>query len=208
MFEAIGYVAFPLALCGLWRLWPRRIADASVLLLAPFVLQCLLVPLLRSNVRFLTGYGVLLLPLAGVGAAWAVRASPAVRARPVLASLLVFTVFAGDIMRIPRARRANRIVLRELGEHLRPTLRAGENVATDMPRLAYFLGLPPIPPRRIDRAEILASCKDPRTRFAIVIEPRTGVSADDLRATGLVPVELPDRLRELAARRQMLVFGR
>lgn len=205
MFEAIGYAALPLAALGAWRLLPLRRASPTWLLLAPFVVQCAIVPLLRSNIRFLAGYGVLLLPLAGVGAAWICAR---LRSRPLALALLAVLAFAGDLVRLPQQRRADRVVERDLGLHLRGTLRPGEVVATEMPRLVYFLGLPPIPPRAIPRDELLAACRDPRTRYAIVVAARSGVTAADLSALGFSPLALPPALHAAAGARGLLVFAR
>ncbi len=67
LFEAVGYVATALALLGLWsrrRLLLRGDASLPILLLC---LQIAIIPLVRATIRFVSGYGILLLPFAGDG---------------------------------------------------------------------------------------------------------------------------------------------
>jgi hypothetical protein len=205
-FEAIGYVAFPLAVAGALLARPRRAADPAVLLLVPFLLQCAVVPFLRSNSRFLVGYGMLLLPFAGLAAA---RAADRLKGAPrALVVVLALAVVLGDVVRIPQVRRAERVVERELGEWLGARLGAGESIATDMPRLSFYAGLRPGPPRAPGRDELLAAAAATPTRFVAVVAARSRISEGDLRELGLAPIVLPDRLSTLAAERGVLVFAR
>jgi hypothetical protein len=204
--EAVGFTVVPLAVLGLARADLRGLRDAAALWLGWFLLQCAVVPLLRSNLRFFAGYGMLLLPFAGIGMvtllAW-------LRARPGwLRVLLIAVVALPDAVRLPQLRRADRVVERELGAWLRPRLRAGETIATEMPRLAFFAGLPPIPPRRIERDEILLRCRDPATRFAAVVVERTGLHAADLAPLGFVELKLPEALGRSVHERGVIVCWR
>ncbi len=202
-FEAIGYVALPLAVVGVVRARPIRLRDPAAWMLATFLLQCAVIPALRSNIRFLAGYGILLLPFAGIGAA---RIASWARERPVaLRVALLAAAFGPDFARLPQSRRAARIVLVELGAFLEPRLDDTHRLATEMPRLAYFAGQKPGPPRPIPRDEILRQAEAPTTHVVAVVEPRTHVSIEDLRSLGFAPMELPDRLRQLVTDRGMLV---
>jgi hypothetical protein len=63
--EGLGWVALPLMLFGIWRHRPRSFAQPAFLLLAPLLLQGLVIPLLHSHYRFVSGLGVLWFPFAG-----------------------------------------------------------------------------------------------------------------------------------------------
>jgi hypothetical protein len=205
LFEAIGYVALPLALLGVARLRPRW-RDPAALALALVALQVAVVPLLRSNIRFLSGYGMLLLPFAGAAIA---ALLPRVRRWPLPAQLaLAFTVVAGDLVRLPQTRRAERRIERELGEHLRGLLAPGEGIATDMPRLAFHAGLRPPEPRPIPPAEVLALAEQPATRFVAVVAGRTAVDGAEIAALGFAPATLRGPLAAAAAARGIEVFVR
>lgn len=203
-FEAIGYLVVPLALVGGRRVWKLPGGRALVLVLAtPLLAQIAVVPLLRSYLRFLSGFGVLALPLVGVALG---SLLPAVLARGrwwILAAVL-----APDVLRLPLARGADRLVERELGVHLRVLLAPGQFVATEMPRLEFFAGQQPGPPRPIARSEVMARCQDARTRFAVLVAARTDVHDADLRALGFAPLSLPSRLSMLAQERGLLVYHR
>src|SRR5262249_53696578 len=131
--EGLGYAAAVLAALGAVVGRPRAWRDPRWVPLATFALMCLVIPPLRAHQRFLLGYGVLLLPLA--------RAAPAALAAKLppraLPWLLVLAV-ARDLVCLPQAWQRERIVERELGLWLRPRLRDGERVATEMPRLELF----------------------------------------------------------------------
>ncbi len=212
VFEAVGFVAVPLAIVGALHLRsvvPRgaRLAHPSILLLAPFAIQCLVVPLLRNHVRFLSGYGLLVLPLAGLGLVVLRQRLPQLQSRATLAAFLVVAT-AGDWIRLPRERRADRIVERALGVHFRTLLAPGERIATEMPRLEYFAGLEPGPPRPISSDEILATADDPATKFVVLVRARTPAAADALPDRGYHEATLPPNLARLAAERGIVVFAR
>ena len=212
-FEAIGYLVVPLAVVGGVRVWTTapgmgrgRGTHGRVLVLAlvtPLLAQLAVVPLLRSYLRFLSGLGVLALPL--VGAALS-SPLPAVLARGRW--LILALALAPDVVRLPLARGADRLVERDLGLHLRALLAPGQFIATEMPRLEFFAGQRPGPPRPIARGEVLARCQDARTRFAVIVAARTDVLDVDLRALGFAPLSLPSRLSMLAEQRGLLVYHR
>ncbi|MCC6673391.1 MAG: hypothetical protein IT458_20200 [Planctomycetes bacterium] len=204
--EAVGFVALPLAVAGLWLRRPWSLRDPAALLAGLFALQVLVVPLLRSNLRFLAGYGMLLLPLAGL--AWQ-RLAPLVAPPRFVARLpLLFLAFLPDLMRLPQARGAERVVERELGLHLRPQLRDGARLATEMPRLHYFAGQRPGPPREIRPEEVLADARGLATRFVAWVPLRTPLASDALVALGYRPAVLPEPLARSIAARGILVYER
>jgi hypothetical protein len=204
--EAIGYAAAPLALVGLLGARRWGCGSPAALVGALLALQAAVIPLLRSHHRFLSGYGCLALVFAGVAVA---RAAPRWRRlAPGWQVALACAALAGDLVRIPAARRADRAVLVELGGWLRPRLPRGERIATEMPRLEWLAGQRPSPPRRIERAELLAACAAPATRYAVVVAARSGVTAADLAAAGLRPLALPPARQAAAAPRGRLVYER
>ncbi len=200
-FEAIGYLVFPLALYGMTGQkieWKSRRA----LLLGIVVLQCLVIPMLRSNIRFLAGFGILLLPFAAQGF---VLLTARIPGRAWMAIFLLIVV-SPDLARLPAIRREDRVVLRELGEFLQDRCEAGDFVATEEARLAYFAGMPPIPPRKMTREDLLAACS--RARFAVVIPARTGITRQELNALGLTQMVLPPEVAEQASVRALMVYER
>ncbi len=202
-FEAIGYLVLPLAVAGGVRAWRVREGRWVVaMLVLPLAAQLIVIPLLRTYLRFLSGFGVLVLPLAG--AALAANHHFVRRWRWILLT----AALTPDVVRLPFARGGDRRVERELGEHLRPQLGSDRFIATEMPRLEFFAGQRPGPPRPIAPAEVLARCRDARTRFAVVVAARTEVSERDLEALGFSPLSLPSRLSTLARERGLLVYHR
>ncbi|MCA8976275.1 MAG: glycosyltransferase family 39 protein, partial [Planctomycetes bacterium] len=142
--EGIGYLAFPLAIAGAIRFRPRRLADPRWCLLLPLAAQCAIVPLLKSHHRFVSGFAILLLPFAGAAIAsttsW-LRGRH--RAWPAIVLLLLIGSEAKLLVDWP----ADRTIERDLGRWLRTERSPPQIVASDMPRLVFFAGLPPPPPR-------------------------------------------------------------
>jgi hypothetical protein len=170
-----------------------------------FALQLAVIPFLRAHYRFVSGYGFLCLSFAGY--AWQ-RWQPKWRAlHPALRVALILAAVAGDLVRLPVVRRADRVVERDLGAYLGARLAPGEAIATDMPRLAFFAGLEPGPPRRIRPVDLLEACKSPRTRYAVFVAPRTAVHGEDLGAD-YAKAPLPEPLAAEVRARAILVFER
>lgn len=206
LFEALGYVATPMILVGLFLARPWKVRHPATLVASLFAVQIAVVPLLFSHIRFLSGYGCLMLAFAGltVRVLW-----PHTKSLPAVAvALLGVVAVTGDLVRLPAERRADRVVLIDVGTWLRPRLQEGETIATDMPRLAYFAGVEPGPPRRITREDILEACKSSATRYAVVVASRTAVTEDDLRSAGFEPEDVPTWLRAKIAEREMLIYRR
>ena len=203
--EALGFVAAPLALVGVWCARPLRWRTPQVLVLALFALQLAVIPFLRAHYRFVSGYGFLFLAFAGF--AWQ-SWQPKWRALPpALRVALILAAVGGDLVRLPVLRRADRVVERDLGAYLRARLAPSEAIATDMPRLEYFAGLEPSPPRRIRPDDLLEACKSARTRYAVFVAPRTAVHSEELGAS-YAEALLPEPLAAEVRARSILVFER
>jgi hypothetical protein len=204
LLEALGYLVAPAALFGAVRALRGPRPEAAWLLIATFALQLLAIPVLRSNLRFLSGYGVLLLPFAGL--TWRV-AAPALRARHLAVPAIVLT-FAADLGRLPQARRDERIVERELGAYFGTRLGAGETIVSDMPRLDGFAGVEPGPPRAVTAAELVERAAAPGVRVVARVDGRTALRIAQLRPLGFAPLVLPAELAAAAAARRIVVVGR
>jgi len=210
--EELGWLWLPLAIAGAIAKRPRGLAAPATLLLVPFVLQCAVVPLLQSHWRFLSGYGVLLLPFAGVAAAGTWKGLAA-RGR-ALPWLFVALLAAADV-RVFGARNADRAVERDLGRWLAHELGPGEFVVSDMPRLDFFAGQQPPPPRPITADDVLRRAASPQCRFVVLVvrrgdtgdRRRTDVDDSALSALGLEPM-LPPAILSAADERSLRLFAR
>ena len=198
--EGLGYVVFPLMVTGVW--WRRRgsLAAPELTLLLPFVLQCAVIPLLRSNHRFVSGLGVLLLPFAG-----ALFAALLQRLR--WRWLLVLLLIASEA-KLWLGRPADRTFERELGAWLGSQMTAGETLASDMPRVWYFAGRRPPPPREITPAVLLHDASSPACRFVALRLRRSNEARDGLVRAGFHAVELPAELRAVAGADEVVLLQR
>lgn len=225
VFESVGYAATLLAVLGAQARrdpsakWLQRLRSDEALLLGLFALQALVIPLVRSTIRFVSAYGMLLLPFARDGVQW-------VRTRwwPKEAwgkALLVLVAFGPDLARIPVAQREDKTIERDLGAYLRERMQPGEllasaerrtNSAVDLPfsmcRIEFFVGQQPAPPRPLDPSEVLAMARDARARFCLIAGENPGVTPADVEALGFRPHELPGDLAARAAKRSIAVFER
>ena len=218
LFEATGYVATALALAGLWSRRRGLLRSDAAL---PFLLLCLqvaVIPLVRATIRFVSGYGILLLPFAGDGLAllarrWQPRAAACVA--------LALVALAPDLVRIVTPQRTEKAVLKELGLYLRARLGPDELFASaerrpssafplpsSMCRVEFFAGQQPGPPRPMQVAEILQLAADPRCRMALLAGEGPGIEPEDLAALGYRPHALPPGLAERAAERRIAAFER
>lgn len=225
VFESVGYAATALAGIGAFARRDRiaslrqRLRSDEALLLSLFALQALVIPLVRSTIRFVSAYGMLLLPFAMDGVRW-------VRARwwPKQVwgkALLVLVAFGPDLARIPVPQREDKTIERDLGAYLRERMQPGELLASaerrarssvDLPfsmcRIEFFVGQQPAPPRPLDPSEVLAMAGDPRTRFCLIAGENPGVTPADVEILGFRPHELPPDLAARAAKRSIAVFER
>lgn len=203
--ESMGFVAFPLFLAGAWLVRPRALRDPAALLLAPLLVQCLVAPGLFAHHRFFTAQCMLLLPFAAVAL---VRLLAVPRLR-LLAGLVLAALVTSEV-RVLVPRNTGRSVERELGEHLAAQLRPGDQVATDMPRLAFFAGRKPPPPRAFTAEDLEAALADPRCTHLALVRGRGGIDVDpvSLAGRGFEPMILPSGLAAAAEARGVLVFSR
>jgi hypothetical protein len=206
--EALGYGVGPLAVLG--ALSCLRAGSESrrtaALLALPFALQLLVIPILRSHHRFLSGFGILMLPFAKVAlTTLAVRVG--LRSRAIFAGV-VLAVFAGDLIRLPASRRADRVVERRLGEWLRSRDVRDGQLVSDLQRADYFAGVRPAPPRRITAEETARAAEHAEVRFVVHSGPQRDRLATRLAALGFRPAELPIDLRDELSERGTLVLQR
>lgn len=198
--EALGFLGLPLVLAGIVRHRPRGFRDARWLLIAPLLVQCAAVILLRSHYRFLAGFGILLLPYAGAAAAEAWQALGRWR------WLLPLVLLASEA-RVLAPRNQDRAIERELGRWLGERLGPSETLASDMPRLVFYAGRRPPEPRKVPASEILTTAERPECAFVAVVAGRTDLPPGRLAELGLEPLQLPALLSGLAGRRGVQVYA-
>jgi hypothetical protein len=214
--EDLGWLWFPLMVAGAWRFRPRHWRDGAVPLLLPFLAQCAVVPLLQSHQRFLSGFGAL---LCAFGGALVPQLLDAARRRHRAGPLLVVLALVASEARIAGARNQDRAIERELGRTLRAHLRPGEVVVSDMPRLDYFAGQKPPPPRPILPEDLLARAADPACRYVVLVERqpesgagpprrRTAVDLARLRQLGLEPLSAGSLPSAPSPTSDVLIFER
>lgn len=203
--EGLGYVAFPLLVYGAIRFGPRRFAHPGTALVLPFLAQLAVVPLLKSHHRFAAGLGVLLLPFAGITLAllWR-RLRRHGRVTPLLLLALVLASEAKLFFSHP----ADRTIERVLGRALAARLAPEDTVVSDMPRLVYFAGLPPPPPRRIEPDDLLRLAADPACRYVALKRGRTAITETELDALGFRVIDLPEPAVDHPSRTEILLLSR
>jgi hypothetical protein len=187
--EGLGYVVFPLMLGGIvWR-WRQghRLDLREWALLLPFLLQCAVFPLLRSNLRFVSGFGVLLLPFAGLAFA-------ALLQRVRWRWLLVLVLVASEA-KLWLGHPADRTIERGLGRWLASQMAAADTLASDMPRLWFFAGRRPPPPREILAGDLIGWAREASCRFVALRRGRSKGALPGIAAAGFAEVELPAELR-------------
>lgn len=189
--EGLGYLVFPLLVAGAIRHRPRALSDPRLCLLLPFVAQLLVVPLLKSHHRFASGLGVLLLPFGGIVLAellaWGRRRAGWL---PWAFAALLVASEAKLFLNPPN----DRTIERDLGRWLATARQPAETVASDMPRLVFFAGLRPPPPRRIEPADLLAAAALPDCGFVVLKRGRTALPPGALAELGYRERPLPAEL--------------
>jgi len=101
---------------------------------------------------------------------------------------------------------ANRIVERQVAEHLRDLLEKDEVVAGDMTRVQYFAGFRPLEPRHFSADELVAAGRD--ARFVVLRGNRDYADEVQRRLTNHTPWPIPVRFQEHAKSRGLLVLER
>ena len=125
----------------------------------------------------------------------------------LLAAALLLALWSGATGGIE----ANRAVERDLGEWLRPQLRSGERLVCDLPRVVWYAGQPPQPPRHHTAAQMAAMVAAPEVT-CVVLRTR----GDRSQFTQLQPQllqrferkALPEPLAAAADARGVAVFVR
>lgn len=197
--EGLGYLVFPLMLGGVvWR-W-RQLGAREWALLLPFLLQCAVFPLLRSNLRFVSGFGVLLLPFAGLAFATLLQRT---RWRWLLVLLLV-----ASEAKLWLGRPADRTFERELGRWLATQMAPTDTLASDMPRVWFFAGRRPPPPREILAADLVRWAEEPGCRFVALRVGRTEGAGPGLTTAGFVIAELPPALHRVSGAASVQLWQR
>lgn len=219
VFESVGYVATALAIVGLYARGREGLRGPSSLPLALFCIQALVAPILRSTIRFYSGYGMLLLAFVADGARYLVAKLRIVDRRSM--ALLGIFALAPDLVRICTPQREEKAVLRELGAYLRPLMQPEDELATaelrpsdnvhrpsTMCRVEFFAGKQPGPPRTLTIEETRAMFRSPKARFATLGGNVPGLTREDVIAMGFVEHPLPEGMAERAATRRIQVFER
>lgn len=199
--EGLGYLVLPLLLLGLW--WARR-RDArpphALWLALPLAAFVVVIPFVKSNHRFVSGLGALLLPFAGAAAA-------RLAARPRRAWLLALLLVASEA-KLWLAAPPDRSYERELGVWLGTQLASGEAVCSDVARLVWWAGTKPPPPRPLDADDLRTWATAPGCRFVALREGRTGGFVGELPALGYAPCDLPPAVAATAERGKIAIWQR
>lgn len=219
VFESIGYVATALAIIGMFARGREALRGPSSLPVSLFCIQALVAPILRSTIRFYSGYGMLLLAFVADGARLLSHRLRIVDRRAM--ALLGLVALAPDLVRIGTPQREEKAVLRELGIYLRPRMQPEDDLATaelrpsenvhrpsTMCRVEFFAGKQPGPPRTLTIEETRSMFESPGARFAVLGGKVPGLTREDVIAMGFVEHRLPPGMADRAANRQIQVFER
>jgi hypothetical protein len=173
-FQLVGL----LALAGLWlATGARGRALRATLLLG---LGAILTFVVRR--RFLSAWSA---PVLALAYAALERVPPRARDWLVVACLAI-GIWTGL-----RPTGADKLAEREVGEWLATQLAADEAIVSDLPRVVWFAGRRPPPPRHPTAAELAAAARDPKVRFVVLGARRETARevADGL--VGFTPVDPP-----------------
>ena len=219
VFEAVGYVATVLAVIGIAKRNDKLLKSDASLLLMLFSLQLLVIPLARSTIRFVSGYGMLVLAFAGHGYVSLLQ-KPWMQ-KKLAPALLALVAFGPDFLRLPQSQREDKTIERDLGHYLRARMQPGDILVSaehretsgydlpfSMPRIEWFAGMEPSPPRTLAIEELRSMAKDPRCKFGLIAHETAGFGPQDLAEFGFVPHALPPDLANRAAERRITVFER
>ena len=193
--EAFGPVAVLLVLFA----WPRfRVGitrDATRPLLWQIALQTGAILTFVVRRRFFLSAAVPVIALAGAALARLPRTWRAL----VVVGCLLFGVIGAWTGRIE----PDRIAEREVGEYLGGRLQPGERVTGDLPRVVWFAGVRPPPPRHFDTEQLFAMAVAEDVRYFVFSERSQRSSSQAIKAelSGLfgrfpLPQELAARARE------------
>ncbi len=201
--EAFG----PVALLPVLLLWPRLRSGITrgpaLPLLWQIALQTGAILTFVVRRRFFLSAAVPVIALAGAAAARLPRPWRAL----VVAGCVVFGGIGAWNGRID----PDRIAEREVGEFLAGRLRPGERVTGDLPRVVWFAGMRPPPPRHFDTAQLFAMAAAEDVRYFVFSERSQRSSSQTIEAElaglfGRFP--LPDALASRARERGIVVLAR
>jgi len=172
-------------------------------LLLQIALQVGVIAMFVVRRRFFLSCAIPVCALAGATLA----ALPQAWRRGLLAAALALAAWSGWTGGID----ADRAVERDLGAWLRPQLAAGQQLVSDLPRVAWFAGQAPLPPRHHTAAQMQAIVAAAQPAF-VVVRTRSSRSAWPELAPWLTArfaaAELPPELAAAAAARGVGVFAR
>jgi hypothetical protein len=191
----------PAALPLLLLLPPRAAARGARPLLLQFALNTLVICTFVVRSRFFLSAAVPVVALAAVGVC---------RLRwPQRCIALALCAGFGLLRGWTGVSEPERVAERAVGQYLAHQLHAGDEVAGDMPRVIYFAGRRPPPPRHFDAAQQLAMAAAANVRF-VVLSQNSQRRTYAAVSAGLEPrfarLELPEALQELASERGIAVF--
>ncbi len=202
-FEALGPLGWSLALLGILSFLFRRkssSAGAGPILLA-LLFAWTAMAAFQVKRRFLVDWAPILYSFGALG--WDLLAP---RGKKVLPFLLA-AALVSDLARLYPPRKFDKIGEVVLARWLKSRLGPGERIVTDLPRVAYYAGFPPPPPRVPTPADLAGEGADPRVRFLVL-----GSRRELLRRFGPPPPWRPARLPQDVARaaedRGIAVFTR
>ncbi len=193
-FYGAGFLAWPLFLGAIvWLLRKSKTHHHPFLLPAGLLLFALLVvPIYHANRRFFVGWLPLLLFLASL---------PFLRqAKEVKVAILAIGVLAllPGMTRFFHPRRAVLAPDRALGMELRKRLPKEGGIATDLPRLLFFSGRPPLPPRHISARDLRTLAKKKKTVAVVSLKKRKKLDAAFLRGLGYLSVSPKEWIKSSA----------
>jgi|GEM_PF-2655699 len=185
-FEGMGFLIWPLFLFGGGWLWTRKNGWTRPfrILYILLLLGLLIVPLYHANRRFHTTW----LPLA-----LCLGLIPFIRATTRIQNFLLLLGLAAlvpSVVRIMKVRRASLIQDRALGVALRKKLPKKAGIASDLPRLLFFSGRSPLPPRHILAQDLRKLAARKKTVAVVSLKKRKKLNPGFLRGLGYREVSL------------------
>lgn len=112
---------------------------------------------------------------------------------------------------VPGGDGVDRAVEPELGRHLGHLLRPGGTVFADLPRVVYYAGCEPPPPRHFDAGQFAALATRDAVQFVVVSTASKRDSSREVLpalAAAFAPFPLPEPLAGRCAARGLVVFAR
>ena len=203
-FESLGPLGWVLTLAGIFLFLRGRsgkVPPGAKALLLALLFALLGMSAFQVKRRFLVDWAPLLLAFGAL--AW--DAFPG-KGRPLLRVLLAL-VLAWNLYRLFPPRKFEKTGEVVVARWIAGNLREGESIVTDMPRVAYYAGLRPPPPKVPGPGELARKCAHPGVRFLVL-----GSKRSLLERFGPPPPWIPAPLSPKAARaareRGIAVFTR